>query len=53
VKENQVINYTMVQQRLFPLLAATFALHFTGRGMIELYDANQAAVKKKENAGEI
>jgi len=51
VKENQVINYTMVQQRLFPLLAATFALHFTGRGMIELYDANQAAMKKKEEVG--
>lgn len=53
VKENQVINYTMVQQRLFPLLAACFALHFTGRGMIELYDANQAAMKKKENAGKV
>ena len=53
VKENQVINYTMVQQRLFPLLAATFALHFTGRGMIELYDANQAAMKKKEEVGKV
>lgn len=53
VKENQVINYTMVQQRLFPLLAACFALHFTGRGMIELYDANQAAMKKKDDAGKV
>ena len=52
VKENQVINYTMVQQRLFPLLAASFALHFTGRGMIDLYDANQAAMNKKE-AGKV
>lgn len=47
-RENQVINYTMVQQRLFPLLAASFALHFTGRGMIELYDANQKAMNAKD-----
>ncbi|MCJ1390422.1 fatty-acyl coenzyme A oxidase [Xylographa bjoerkii] len=39
--ENQVLNYTMVQIRLLPLLAATFALHFTGRGMMELYQQNQ------------
>lgn len=50
-RENQVINYTMVQQRLFPLLAACFALHFTGQGMIELYNANQAAMNKRSNAG--
>ncbi len=39
--ENQVLNYTMVQVRLLPLLAATFALHFTGRGMMALYQENQ------------
>nr|OQO20466.1 hypothetical protein B0A51_11805 [Rachicladosporium sp. CCFEE 5018] len=39
--ENQVINYTMVQIRLLPLLATCFALHFTGRGMMALYEANQ------------
>ena len=39
--ENQVLNYTMVQARLLPLLAATFALHFTGRGMMGLYAENQ------------
>ena len=39
--ENQVMNYTMVQIRLLPLLAATFALHFTGQGMIQLYQENQ------------
>ena len=38
--ENQVLNYTMVQIRLLPLLAATFALHFTGKGMMQLYEAN-------------
>ena len=41
VGENQVLNYTMVQIRLLPLLAATFALHFTGKGMIKLYQENQ------------
>jgi len=46
-----VLNYTMVQQRLLPLLAACYALHFTGRGMIELYNANQAAMKSKAEAG--
>lgn len=39
--ENQVLNYTMVQIRLLPLLAATYALHFTGRGMINMYQENQ------------
>lgn len=42
--ENQVLNYTMVQIRLLPLLAATFALHFTGRGMMALYQENQKRV---------
>ncbi|KIW99679.1 uncharacterized protein Z518_11092 [Rhinocladiella mackenziei CBS 650.93] len=39
--ENQVLNYTMVQIRLLPLLAATYALYFTGKGMITLYQENQ------------
>ncbi|ETI21753.1 hypothetical protein G647_05822 [Cladophialophora carrionii CBS 160.54] len=39
--ENQVLNYTMVQIRLLPLLAATYALHFTGKSMINLYQENQ------------
>lgn len=40
--ETQVLNYTMVQYRFLPLLAATFALHFTGLNMIQMYQANQA-----------
>ena len=63
--ENQVLNYvrslsaskwhtlistqTMVQIRLLPLLAATFALHFTGRGMMALYQENQK--KMSSDAG--
>ncbi|EPQ65995.1 Bgt-1158 [Blumeria graminis f. sp. tritici] len=43
--ENQVLNYTMVQYRLLPLLAATFALHFTGKTMMKLYNDNQKKLK--------
>jgi acyl-CoA oxidase len=39
--ENQVLNYTMVQHRLLPLLAASYALHFTGQAMIGIYEENQ------------
>lgn len=39
--ENQVLNYKMVQIRLLTLLAATFALHFTGKAMIGQYNDNQ------------
>jgi acyl-CoA oxidase len=43
------MSYTMVQIRLLPLLAATFALHFTGKGMMELYQENQK--KTVQDAG--
>lgn len=46
--ENQVLNYTMVQIRLLTLLASTFALHFTGKGMMKLYRQNQEMMKKKD-----
>lgn len=49
--ETPVLNYKMVQIRLLPLLAATYALHFTGRGMMELYNANQEAMKKDLDTG--
>ncbi len=39
--ENQVIDYTMVQYRLLPLLATTYALHFTGQAMLRIYNENQ------------
>ncbi|THV54191.1 hypothetical protein BGAL_0032g00190 [Botrytis galanthina] len=44
--ENQVLNYTMVQYRLLPLLAATFALHFTGKAMMGLYQDNQKRMQQ-------
>jgi len=39
--ENQVLNYSMVQIRLLTLLAACYALHFTGHAMLQLYRDNQ------------
>lgn len=46
--ETPVLNYTMVQIRLLPLLAATFALHFTGKSMMDMYQENK---KKMESGG--
>lgn len=51
VGENQVLNYTMVQHRLLPLMAASYALHFTGRSMINLYNANQKKMASKDQTG--
>ncbi|KAF1849772.1 acyl-coenzyme A oxidase 1 [Cucurbitaria berberidis CBS 394.84] len=42
--ETPVLNYTMVQIRLLPLLAATFALHFTGKSMMDMYQENQKKI---------
>ena len=50
VGENQVLNYTMVQIRLLPLLAATFALHFTGKAMMSLYEANQKSMSQSSSS---
>ncbi|KAK4549620.1 hypothetical protein LTR36_004921 [Oleoguttula mirabilis] len=49
--ENQVLNYTTVQIRLLPLLATTFALHFTGKGMMALYAASQK--KMSQDVGKV
>ena len=50
--ENQVLNYTMVQIRLLPLLASCFALHFTGKGMMQLYEANNRKIMAKKQSSE-
>lgn len=36
-EEIQVLDYTMVQERLLPLIATSFAMHVTGRAMMVLY----------------
>ncbi|PKY04952.1 acyl-CoA oxidase [Aspergillus campestris IBT 28561] len=51
VGENQVLNYKMVQIRLLPLLATMYALHFTGRGMMGLYEENQKRMAGAAQAG--
>jgi acyl-CoA oxidase len=45
--ETPVLNYTMVQIRLLPLLAATFALHFTGKSMMDMYQENRKNMERK------
>lgn len=45
--ENQVLNYKMVQIRLLSLLAATFALHFTGKAMMSQYQNNQKKMQSE------
>lgn len=42
--ETQVLNFTMVQYRLFPTLASSFALHFMGQRMMALHAQATASV---------
>jgi len=44
--ESQVLNYAMVQYRLFPVLVTALAFHFTGRQMYRDYEQNQANLAK-------
>ncbi|KAE8209599.1 hypothetical protein CF327_g6434 [Tilletia walkeri] len=44
--ETPVLDYTMVQVRIFPLLARAFAFHYTAKYMFELFHRNQANVEK-------
>ncbi|EPQ32450.1 uncharacterized protein PFL1_00646 [Pseudozyma flocculosa PF-1] len=43
--ETQVLDYTMVQIRLFPILAQAFAFHYTSQFMFDLYTRNQANIE--------
>ncbi|GAA5934398.1 hypothetical protein JCM10213_001967, partial [Rhodosporidiobolus nylandii] len=40
-EEQSVLNYQLVQARLFPPLVQAFACHFTGKAMYKLYHLNQ------------
>jgi len=42
--ENQVLNYSLVQYRLLPILAQAFAFHYTGVAMYRQYNENQEAM---------
>ncbi|KIW33874.1 uncharacterized protein PV07_00689 [Cladophialophora immunda] len=43
-----VLDYPTVQMRLFPLLATTFALHYTGLAMRALYESNQETISRND-----
>jgi acyl-CoA oxidase len=44
--ESQVLNYQMVQYRLFPIVASALAFHFTGKEMYRQYLLGQEKVAK-------
>ncbi|KIW05444.1 uncharacterized protein PV09_03333 [Verruconis gallopava] len=44
--ELPVLDYPTVQIRILPLLATTFALHYTGEAMYNLYYRSRAAIEK-------
>jgi acyl-CoA oxidase len=46
VMETPVLDYTMQQYRLLPILASAYACFFTGREMMRLYEWNQQEMKK-------
>jgi acyl-CoA oxidase len=44
--EMAVLDYPTVQIRILPLLATTFALHYTGEAMYKLYENTRANIEK-------
>lgn len=42
--ETQVLDYTMVQARVFPILAKAYAFHYTAKYMYELYNQNMEQI---------
>jgi len=49
--ENPVLNYMNVQYKLLNCLAASYALHFTGRVTMQLYRDNQNEMNKDADKG--
>jgi acyl-CoA oxidase len=48
--EMAVLDYPTVQIRILPLLATTFALHYTGEAMYNLYNNTREAIEKGDFA---
>jgi acyl-CoA oxidase len=48
VPEMAVLDYPTVQIRILPLLATTFALHYTGEAMYDLYNNSREAIEKDD-----
>jgi acyl-CoA oxidase len=46
--EMAVLDYPTVQIRILPLLATTFALHYTGEAMYNLYNSTREAIEKDD-----
>jgi acyl-CoA oxidase len=46
--DNQILNYATHEYRLMPLLAASFALHFTSLRLDERFNAAVGQMKKNE-----
>ncbi|CAO3687623.1 unnamed protein product [Rhizopus stolonifer] len=46
VIETPILNYTMQQYRLLPVVASAYACFFTGREMFRLYNLNQEAMSQ-------
>ena len=44
--EEAVLNYPTVQIRILPLVASTFALHYTGEAMFKLYYGTREEIEK-------
>jgi acyl-CoA oxidase len=51
--ETPVLNYKMVEIRLLTNLAATFALHFTGKTMMQLYQKQHDSMNKNSGNTEL
>mmetsp|Transcript_44772 Transcript_44772/g.97463 ORF Transcript_44772/g.97463 Transcript_44772/m.97463 type:complete len:678 (-) Transcript_44772:354-2387(-) len=50
-RETLVLDYTMQQQRLLPLLATSYAFHFTGNAMQDLLKSDDAAALHLASSG--
>jgi acyl-CoA oxidase len=46
--ETQVLDYTMVQARIFPILAKAYAFHYTAKYMFELYSKNISNINNND-----
>ncbi|CAG8611514.1 1488_t:CDS:2, partial [Acaulospora colombiana] len=44
IVETPVLDYTMQQYRLFPVIAQAYTCHFTGKAIINLYKENQKRI---------
>lgn len=51
-KEIQVLDYPMVQNRLLPLIATSFAMHITGTAMMKLYQEASSALPSQGQVSE-